>query len=568
MHGGNHALLDAKAPRKTEDSAMADTTVADSKGSTFYTWSSWDTPSAAPLAVFDASANITQTSDAWTTALPASFVLYVPYSPTRTSVADITAATLLTGLNRAIDPSWTMPSQGTLSYPIWAGLTTPVYIITVSAPELTSGSQLFIPVIAIVPETIDIGALASGMSSYSPGKTSSVISSTKVTSSTSSQASSASGGSSRATTVAPLTSASGVGSSTSAPMASSSPASPTTSSGNQKPHHLTGAAVAGGTIGGFMGGLLLGAMIICLYFSGIRTRRRKSQSQTDSMIALRDQPYSPVTIREEKQSNVVQSTDMTSWQKHLPRERSDDSVARSFRSIFENVRSHIEGYYEAGPVTSSKEDVASLQRLILLNQAQPSILEASDITSLLEGVLIRWLIERISLHSDVEESLLPSEYTIIPKQNQWHMENQGKAPVLQAESSPGFRQAFSQWRLLTSFLYTGTPEKQGVQSSSDGRIDQAIKLFALAYSPWKLRGKNHANRDASLRSIMKQTSTAGRELFAQRSTYAFDWRAPDSDRGSCVVVMPAFVRRLDEHAELSPEVLIEAKVAPLTRAQQ
>lgn len=91
-------------------------------------------------------------------------------------------------------------------------------------------------------------------------------------------------------------------------------------------------------------------------------------------------------------------------------------------------------------------------------------------------------------------------------------------------------------------------------------------MFAQAYAPWSVPGASHANRDESLRNILRQARDAGVQLFQQPSTFLFDWSDGGSAQDRAVVIAPALVRRLDEHAEeLRPaEVLVEARLVVIS----
>jgi hypothetical protein len=45
---------------------------------------------------------------------------------------------------------------------------------------------------------------------------------------------------------------------------------------------------------------------------------------------------------------------------------------------------------------------------------------------ILEGILVRWVMHRVSGQSDLVDSLLPLEFIEIPKNNGWHMEKDAR----------------------------------------------------------------------------------------------------------------------------------------------
>lgn len=131
------------------------------------------------------------------------------------------------------------------------------------------------------------------------------------------------------------------------------------------------------------------------------------------------------------------STDLTGWRKHLPQEKGTDAIARSFTTTFEQARLHVEGFYEAEAGKPSSEDVSRLYPLApkdLVNL----LLRTNDTIPVLEGILLRWIVQRVSLRSDTDASLLPPEYTGVPKQSDWHMERDTNERPLTAESKRGW----------------------------------------------------------------------------------------------------------------------------------
>lgn len=88
-------------------------------------------------------------------------------------------------------------------------------------------------------------------------------------------------------------------------------------------------------------------------------------------------------------------------------------------------------------------------------------------------------------------------------------------------------------------------------------MDHGVRALTEAFSPWEKGKRNVGNRKESLRSILRSASEAGVMLFAQPSTFVFDW----STREGTITVSPAFVKRLDESAHPldKPETLVAAK---------
>jgi hypothetical protein len=115
-------------------------------------------------------------------------------------------------------------------------------------------------------------------------------------------------------------------------------------------------------------------------------------------------------------------TAITGWQKHLPQEKDDRTITEAIKTIFDQVRIHMEGFYSSKPGKLTTLAASALER-VSPDGVPRKLSEAPNSLPILESILIRWIVHRISLRANAEESFLPFEYTNIPKQNEWHMEN-------------------------------------------------------------------------------------------------------------------------------------------------
>lgn len=329
----------------------------------------------------------------------------------------------------------------------------------------------------------------------------------------------------------------------------------------------------GAAIGGSIGGLVVGIAIALIAAACLRRRRSHGSGKhphrstsSDGDTDTRGYPMS------KEMQSFAPTTTVTGWQKHLPQDKDDGTITKAVKTIFDQIHMHVEGFYNSKSRKVTDSAVAALER-VSPDGLSRKLSKAPDSLPILEGILIRWIVHRISLRSDVGESLLPSEYTKIPKQNNWHMESEAghsgqieevkKGQSRLAKSflhnltDPGFPQAFSQWRVLTVFLHPDPRADQAFKKQLDVKIDQGVRALADAFTPWDIPGRSITTRNESLRRILQLASDAGLMLFAQPSTFVFDW----SSRQGTVTVTPALVKRLDEAAEplASPVVLIAAK---------
>jgi hypothetical protein len=127
---------------------------------------------------------------------------------------------------------------------------------------------------------------------------------------------------------------------------------------------------------------------------------------------------------------------VTGWQKHLPQEKDDGTIARTVKTVFDQVQVHMEGFYKPKSEKLTEEAMAAIKRISPPDLAR-KLGRAPDSVSLLEAILVRWIVQRMSLRSVAAESFLPVEYTKIPEQNGWHMENDENGNVHAAEVRKG-----------------------------------------------------------------------------------------------------------------------------------
>lgn len=329
----------------------------------------------------------------------------------------------------------------------------------------------------------------------------------------------------------------------------------------------------GAAVGGSVGGLLVGITIALIALACLRRRRSHGSGKhthrsksSDGDTDTRGYPMS------KEMQALATTTTVTGWQKHLPQEKDDVTISKAVKTIFDQIQMHMEGFYNSKPRKLTGSAAAALER-VSPDGLSRKLSKAPDCLLILEGILIRWIVHRISLRSDAGESFLPFEYTKIPEQNNWHMESEeghggqteepkkGQSSLanipLHNLTDPGFSQAFSQWRVLTAFLHPDSRADQASKKHLNVKIDLGVRALTDAFAPWDIPGRSITNRNESLRRILQLASDAGLMLFAQPSTFVFNW----SSRQGTVTVSPALVKRLDEAAELlpSPVVLIAAK---------
>ncbi|KAK5707219.1 hypothetical protein LTR17_020908 [Elasticomyces elasticus] len=444
----------------------------------------------------------------------------------------------ISGIDTEKTPVLTLPKGQTLFVPVTSNLSSAVDVATL---------KTLLPLIAVAPVSSTTTSIASQENTARTiGSAGSQMSPPSVSpnSATATLATTDSG--------SPGTTSNSSVNNTSSLVASSTAAGQTNSPSNNQPSITTG-ALAGGVVGGLVVGLLVGSLLWFCCF-----RKKPTGTKSASRDPGHRKPIPMVDLNEKSPQSVVVPVAATSWEKHLPHDKNERAVAGVFRSLFDQVQMHIDGYYVPKGGKPSSKAVQSLQGLCF-DELPKALLRTKDAMPILNGILARWIVHHVSLRSAAESSLLPLEYAKVAEKNEWHMESAERHSIASAESRNAFPQAFSQWRVLTSFLSPDPATDRKFRAELDVKINVAVKTITEAFAPWENPGQNNANLGESLRGILHHASEAGILLFTQRSTYMFDW-ASSHQAVDTIVVTPAFLKRLDESGtpvRPSPPPLIE-----------
>ncbi|KAK0942415.1 hypothetical protein LTR29_006001 [Friedmanniomyces endolithicus] len=506
--------------------------------------------------------------------LSSGFTLYVPFTNATAGLVDVSS------LVGRLDPQTTTAK----SFPVYSAINGSFDPTPIQTPSVnvSTGVVIWVPVTSSLATLVDVRTLILSLSAPAPASSTAPPGLPPASSSASTGASSsaqpvAQSGTSGTTTSLSRTSISSSDTSTVPGSGSTTETSPTTStptlSQNLGPTSTptTGAtiaeatfkgAVAGGVIGGLIIGVLIGALIWGLCFRG---GAGPIAVTTPSTRDPRDRKPLPTVVAKEKGAREFEGAAVTpAWRKHLPQEKDDHAIIRDFQSMFVQIQLHVEGFYgsEAGKV--SKRTVGLIEQLAP-GQLPGLLLHTKDAVPILEAILARWIVQRISLRSDAKESLLPIEFTSIPEQNKWHMETDGRENGLAAESRNGFSQAFAEWRVLTGFLLPNPAPIHDGTVGVEANIARAALALTQAFAPWELPGKSNGDRTGSLRVILQLASKAGILLFTQPSTFMFEWSSRAGAQGNSLIITPALLRRLDASGKplRSAQVLIEPRVSSI-----
>lgn len=242
----------------------------------------------------------------------------------------------------------------------------------------------------------------------------------------------------------PSTPEGGLGSSgnTSSPTLANVPMESQTGGGKEKKAGGSGipaGALAGAVVGGFLLGLLVYGI-----FARLKSHRRRrqvasaptriegprkgsipdgGQSDTASRGLEKDQGYKGFeTSTTLARAVSAGGHDLMGWQKHLPQDKDDGTMTKVFSTLFGQVQMHVECYYQARPTRYARDKDS---RLAALATTETDLIQRSmhdNAMVLLQAILSRWIVHRVSLRCDTKQSLLPQDYLQIPKDLGWSME--------------------------------------------------------------------------------------------------------------------------------------------------
>jgi hypothetical protein len=194
----------------------------------------------------------------------------------------------------------------------------------------------------------------------------------------------------------------------------------------------------GAAIGGSIGGLVIGIAAALIALACLRRRALQGSGKHSYRSGAGDATTDRRLVSLSKEMQFVEApTAVTGWQKHLPQEKDDRAICEAVKTVFDQIQVHTEGFYNSKPgkLISSAADLGRISP----DGFSKKLSKASNSLPILEGILIRWIVQRISLRADVEDSFLPFEYTNIPKQNGWHMESDEQSSNHVVESRKGQR---------------------------------------------------------------------------------------------------------------------------------
>ena len=117
---------------------------------------------------------------------------------------------------------------------------------------------------------------------------------------------------------------------------------------------------------------------------------------------------------------------------------------------------------------------------------------------------------------------------------------------------PAYNQAYSRWRVLSSYLRPKPTEDASYTAQRDAHITDLADTLSRTFDPWALSRDSYGSRRDNLVNIMRKGSETGMLLFSQPSTFRWRWQlsASKAQQGGKlnVVLLPGLEKTRDENA--------------------
>lgn len=273
---------------------------------------------------------------------------------------------------------------------------------------------------------------------------------------------------------------------------------------------------------------------------------------------------------EPKTTEVIDSNH--AWEKHLPASLDDRTVKLSIQAVFHQADLHVENFYGDMDVPMTEDLAVALEKVdsrYLPDSVVSLIPRSRAPTALIKHCLIQLIVSRISVDGGRDASFLPSDLVILPSiitaaagdQARKRGESCSSTELLDVtDPATGFDQAYSHWRVLSAYLRPDTRQDQAYLSKRDAKIAAVVDAFSGAFAPWLSPDYSREDRRRNLTAIMRNAAETGISIFAQPSTFRYEWSLRQGKaRDGNIVVTPAFLKIGDEggHPLERAQVMVE-----------
>ncbi|KAF2177497.1 hypothetical protein K469DRAFT_603066 [Zopfia rhizophila CBS 207.26] len=340
--------------------------------------------------------------------------------------------------------------------------------------------------------------------------------------------------SSSTVTSIPLTSFQAITAPTPSQIQSASSSTPTVA---RKETGVSPGATSGIAIGCLLAGALIAGLVVWFCLGKAGNRR------------VRDQEASAVAfLHREKHANAkAQSLEDGSpisqiMGNSLPQPLEDKAISGEISKISNLVKNHVQSFYHNGRVSPGLLDLDDLQALgndIPISAGTLStLLGNSDTREIALRFCIAWvLVSRIQLYSNPSISFLPPEIAECFQS----MPAIGRGPRVEAL-------LLTNWRRITAELMQSSYIRNpfSVSDPRNHNIRGALEVLEGILQQYSDSRVDNNQRRQNLEEILKRGATFAFTLFAQPSTWNFDWQDEQGVKSGSLCVFPALVQVTDE----------------------
>lgn len=129
----------------------------------------------------------------------------------------------------------------------------------------------------------------------------------------------------------------------------------------------------------------------------------------------------------------------------------------------------------------------------------------------------------------------------------------------------GLTKSLSQWRALTAYIRSDSPQDQTYLAERDHKIARSVQTFNDVFQPWFKTRYGADERTLALTTIFQEATKLGIFLVSQPQELAFRWPEKNEIGAGRLALHPALVKLTDEHGQRlsAAQTVISASFARL-----
>lgn len=361
--------------------------------------------------------------------------------------------------------------------------------------------------------------------------------------------------------------------STSSKNASASTAS--TNHGNTSP---SSNRLPNGVVAGIVIGVAIGLALLTLLATILVLRRRPKSGGKRGYGASKERGTLDAEAvnqqgrgLERKEPFVAETSGIAgSLENHIPQSADDKTVQNAAKNTLDQIELHVENFYQGVARSSPRPveaDVATFNSPYLSASLGALLAQSRNAVPLIKHALTHFITDSISLIANPKSTLLPDEFVLLPSTvkaaNLGASTKTGKIRILYttmtANSTQGFAQSMSQWRVLTAYLRPKPSQDPMYITERDQRIDEIVQVFSRTFAPWRTSKYSDEDRVQSLSATLKESADLGLFIFAQPSDLQFRWPKQGEVGLNRLAIAPALLKLTDEKGNTltEPQVMLK-----------